>query len=50
MLLSSLGFVGVDACGLRLLTLRALQGAAFGFFFTGLSALITELAPPRRLQ
>ena len=50
MLVSSLAFVGVDACGLRLLVLRALQGAAFGFFFTGLSALITELAPPRRFS
>jgi MFS family permease len=50
MLVSSIGFIGVDTCGPRLMILRALQGAAFGFFFTGLSALITELAPPQRFS
>jgi predicted MFS family arabinose efflux permease len=47
---TSLAFVGVSEFGLAMLSLRAAQGVAFACFFTGLTALVTELAPARRLS
>jgi predicted MFS family arabinose efflux permease len=50
MLAVSAAFVAVDGYGVLLLLLRCAQGCAFACVFTALSALVTELAPQRRLS
>jgi len=50
MLLSSLAFVRVDAFDGLFIGLRAVQGCAFALFFTALTAIVTDIAPARRLS
>jgi predicted MFS family arabinose efflux permease len=50
MLAGAAAFPGAETYGPTMLFLRALHGAAFGAFFTGLTALVTDVAPPRRFS